>query len=67
MKDQQEILFAKFTEADVRAGRLLNADSKLRQVISRLADAGGGVSKDREPQGLLEEFGKGKENPRKQP
>lgn len=43
VKDEQEILFAKITEADIKAGKLVNPDSKLRQVINRLADHGGGV------------------------
>lgn len=43
VKDEQEILFAKITEADIRAGKLVNPDSRLRQVVNRLADHGGGV------------------------
>jgi hypothetical protein len=42
-KGQQEILFAKITEADIQAGKLTNGQSRLRQVINRLADHGGGV------------------------
>ncbi len=43
VKDEQEILFAKITEADIKAGKLVNPDSRLRQLINRLADHGGGV------------------------
>jgi hypothetical protein len=57
-KDEQEILFAKFTENDIKAGQLLTEESRLRQVINRLADSGGGVHISREPQLMMEEFGK---------
>lgn len=43
VKDEQEILFAKITEADIRAGKLVHPESRLRQLINRLADHGGGV------------------------
>ncbi|QIF03170.1 sialidase family protein [Roseimicrobium sp. ORNL1] len=49
-KDEQEILFAKITEADIKAGKLVNEGSRLRQLINRLADHGGGVRETREPQ-----------------
>ena len=39
----QEILFAKFTEADVLAGKIVSKDSKLKRTICRLSDFGGGV------------------------
>jgi hypothetical protein len=55
-KDEQEILFAKITEADIRAGKFVNPASKLRQLINRLADTGGGVRISREPQEMLKEF-----------
>ncbi len=48
MKDQQELLFAKFTEEDIRAGRLINPESRLKQMINRLSDFDGGVHFDRE-------------------
>lgn len=53
-KDEQEILFAKFTEADVRAGKLVDSSSRLKQTINRLADFGGGVHETREPQLMRE-------------
>ncbi len=43
VKDAQEILFARITEADIRAGRLVSPASRLRQLVNRLADHGGGV------------------------
>lgn len=61
-KDEQEILFAKITEADVKAGRLVNEGSQMRQVINRLADFGGGVRVSRESQLMQEEFEKTKTN-----
>lgn len=42
-KDMQEILMAKFTEADVRAGRLVSLGSRLQQTVNKLSDEGGGV------------------------
>ncbi|AHF91798.1 hypothetical protein OPIT5_17805 [Opitutaceae bacterium TAV5] len=54
-KDQQEILFAKFTENDVLAGRLENPGSKLKQLINRLADTGGGVKTSSEASALAKE------------
>lgn len=59
-KDEQEILFAKITEADIRAGKLVNPESNLHQLISRLADTGGGVRVTREPQGMSEAYEKSK-------
>ncbi len=47
-KDMQEILFAKITEEDIKAGKLVNNLSRLEQVISKLAPHGGGVKKDSE-------------------
>lgn len=56
IKDEQEILFAKITEADIKAGKLVNPESRLRQLINRLADHGGGVRVTREPQMMEEEW-----------
>lgn len=42
-KDMQEILLAKFTETDLKAGRIVTATSRLKQTVNRLADEGGGV------------------------
>jgi len=42
-KDSQQILFAKLTEHDIVAGKLVNPGSLLQQKINRLADHGGGV------------------------
>ncbi len=61
-KDQQEILFAKITEADIRAGSLVNPESRTRQLINRLVDFGGGVHSDREPQELQKQFESSKES-----
>lgn len=55
-KDMQEILLAKVTEADVEAGKLVSPGSALKQVISKLADEGGGVHFDGETTQLREEF-----------
>lgn len=56
VKDQQEILFAKFTEADIKAGELVTPESRTMQVINRLADEGGGVRHSYESRMMLEEF-----------
>ncbi len=58
MKDEQEILLAKITEADIKAGRLVNPESRLRGLINRLADHGGGVRFNREPTAMEEAFEK---------
>ena len=42
-KDMQEILMAKFTESDIKAGRIITPSSRLKQTINRLANEGGGV------------------------
>lgn len=47
--DAQEILFAKITEADIKAGKLVNQSSSLQNSISKLAPYGGGVKFDNEP------------------
>jgi hypothetical protein len=57
-KDEQEILFAKFTEVDIKAGKLVSEGSRLKQMINRLADTEGGVHKSREPQLMEEAFEK---------
>jgi hypothetical protein len=56
MKDQQEILFAKITADDIRAGKVVDSESRLKQMINRLADFGGGVHVDREPQRMTEKY-----------
>ena len=45
----QEIMFAKITEGDIKAGKLENPSSSLRNSISKLAIHGGGVKFDGEP------------------
>ncbi len=54
--DMQEILMAKFTEADVKAGKLASPSSRLKQVINKLKDEGGGVRYSGETQDVLKEF-----------
>ena len=39
----QQIVFAKITEADILAGKIVTPTSRLAQKINRLADHGGGV------------------------
>lgn len=48
VKEEQEILFARITEGDIRAGKLVSPESRLRQKVNRLADHGGGVRVDNE-------------------
>lgn len=55
LKGQQEILFAKITEADILAGSLVSAGSRLTQKISRLEDEGGGVREDWESSKLVKQ------------
>jgi hypothetical protein len=55
VKDEQEILFAKVTEADIRAGKLVDSQSRLRQLINRLADHGGGVRETNEMRKMRDE------------
>jgi hypothetical protein len=57
-KGEQEILFAKITEADIVAGKLANENSRLRQVVNRLADEGGGVRVTNESRKMKQEFEK---------
>jgi predicted neuraminidase len=64
-KDEQEILFAKVTEADIKAGKIVTEGSQLKQLINRLADSGGGVHVTREPQTMEAEFEKSKGLPSK--
>jgi len=59
-KEEQEILFAKITEADIRAGKIVTEGSRLKQVINRLADSGGGVQITREPELMEKAFEKAK-------
>lgn len=47
-KDMQELLLVKITEEDIKAGKLVNPQSFLKQTINRLADEGGGVHYDGE-------------------
>ncbi len=56
MKDMQEILFAKITEEDIKAGKIVNKDSKLRQLISTLAPYGGGVRSDWETGQMFKKY-----------
>src|SRR5258708_15355346 len=42
-RDAQQILFAKISEADILAGRVVTSTSRLAQKINRLADFGGGI------------------------
>ncbi|MDR3262459.1 MAG: glycoside hydrolase [Tannerella sp.] len=51
----QEILMAKFTEADIKAGRLINPGSRLKQVVSNLKEKGGGVRHDEESRDIQKE------------
>ncbi|MDR2676196.1 MAG: glycoside hydrolase [Opitutaceae bacterium] len=55
-KDMQEILFAKITEADIRAGRLVTEGGFLKRKINKLADEGGGVHFDGESFGLTRQY-----------
>ncbi len=41
--NEQEILFAKITEADIKAGKLVDPKSKLKQIINTLTGMGGGA------------------------
>jgi hypothetical protein len=56
LKDQQEILLSKVREADIKAGKLTSPGSYLKQIVSRLADEGGGVHIDRETQNMTKEY-----------
>jgi len=42
-RDAQQIIFAKITEADILAGKVVTPTSRLAQKINRLADFGGGI------------------------
>lgn len=57
-KDEQEILFAKITEGDIRAGKTVHPDSRTRQLINRLADHGGGVRVTNETRMMRDEHEK---------
>jgi hypothetical protein len=54
--DQQEILIAKFSEADVRAGRITSAEGRLKQIVNKLKTEGGGVRHTGEANELTQEF-----------
>lgn len=54
--DMQEILFAKFSEADLKAGRLVSAGGRFRQTINKLKDEGGGVRYSGESFEMTKEF-----------
>jgi hypothetical protein len=58
LKDAQEILMAKIMEADIKAGRLVSPGSRLRVVVNRLADHGGGVHVTNETKRMLKEYEK---------
>ena len=45
LRDAREILFAKFTEADIRAGKLVTPGSKLACLISKLGEYDGDAEK----------------------
>jgi predicted neuraminidase len=47
--NRQEILFAKITEEDIKAGKLVDQRSSLKNTINKLSPYGGGVTKDWEP------------------
>jgi len=55
-KDQQEILFAKITEADIKAGKLINPQSKLKGLVSNLAPYGGGAHEDWETSSMQKAY-----------
>ncbi len=54
--DAQEILMAKFTEADIKAGTSLGDTSRFKQQVSKLKDEGGGVRFSGETQEILAEW-----------
>jgi hypothetical protein len=54
--DQQEILMARFTEADVRAGKITQVASRLQQIVNKLRPEGGGVRHTGEAAELTKEF-----------
>ena len=54
--DAQEILMAKFTEADIKAGTILGDTSRFKQQVSKLKDEGGGVRFSGETQEILAEW-----------
>jgi hypothetical protein len=55
-KDMQEILLAKFTEADLKAGRPVTPGVRLKQTINKLSDEGGGVRYNGESFEMTKEF-----------
>lgn len=56
--DQQEILMARITEADIKAGKVLGEPSRLKQKINKLKDEGGGVRYSGETQDVIAEWEK---------
>ncbi|OAM90290.1 glycoside hydrolase [Termitidicoccus mucosus] len=54
--DEQEILMAKFTEADIKAGSLRTPGSRLKQTVNKLADEGGGVRHNGEATEMYKQF-----------
>ncbi len=54
--DAQEILMAKFTEADIKAGTSLGDTSRFKLQVSKLKDEGGGVRFSGETQEILAEW-----------
>jgi len=58
LKDMQELLMVKITEADIEAGKLVNPESRLKGSINRLADEGGGVHYDGETWDMRLQFEK---------
>jgi hypothetical protein len=55
-KDMQEILMARFTEADIKAGKIVTPGSRLKQTVNKLADEGGGVRYNGESFEMTREF-----------
>ncbi len=54
--DLQEILMAKFTEADLKAGKIVSTSGRLKQTINKLKDEGGGVRYSGETQEMLKAY-----------
>lgn len=56
LKNAQELLLAKISEADIEAGKLISPGSFLKQTVNRLADEGGGIWYDGETWDMRKEF-----------
>lgn len=54
--DEQAFYFAKITEQDIIAGKLVNPQSRLKQLINRLADYKGGVHVSGEHRDITAEY-----------